>query len=428
MTVALSRRRALTVGGAAMTTVLAATLPGSKGSPPDGNTPGDDSLSNPFERIHAAGITGEGVRVGVLDPTGFDPSHPEISGSVAAIRTFGSGHPVVDRTSHGTATTAAFAQLAPDAEFYLATFERSQGFVRAVEWFRRRDLDVLLAPVAAYGTAGTDRSAVFRAAATAVRAGICLVAPTGNAAQGHWEGPFAALDTGRAEARTQLRVRPLSGAGGATGRFVAWLVHRDAPDADLDLALLELTETGDGQQLIALSQATATGNAEKLVAHLDGGTYVLVVRPGDSDTDPRDIDTLRVEVTTPTHRLVPARPAGSIAAPAAAPGVIAVGAVSEDAAAPYSGRGPTSEGRVGVDLVAAPRPWSGAGGAGTSAAAARTAGTIALVRAVAPDMQPSRVRRLLRASAGNLGRDGPDLSTGWGRLDPLAAVQRARTR
>ena len=94
----------------------------------------------------------------------------------------------------------------------------------------------------------------------------------------------------------------------------------------------------------------------------------------------------------------------------------------------YSGRGPTFRGDVGVDVVAPPRPWIADGTPGTSAAAARTAGIAALVLDAAPSLDPERVRAILRHSAGDIGRPGHDLASGWGVLDGIAAVQRARAR
>jgi subtilisin family serine protease len=85
-------------------------------------------------------------------------------------------------------------------------------------------------------------------------------------------------------------------------------------------------------------------------------------------------------------------------------------------------------GDTGVDVVAPPRPWAAGGAPGTSAAAARTAGAAALVLDARPGLDPEEVARVLRASAGDIGRPGRDLSAGWGRLDAVAAVQRARAR
>ena len=410
----VNRRRALTIGGAAAVTALSAMgLPtsGSESEEGEGN-------ESPVEQVHAAGVTGEGVRVGVLDTTGFAPSHPALDERVTALRSFDSAPLVVDRVSHGTAAAATVTELAPDAELLLASFARPSGFAAALEWLAREGADVVLAPVAAHGSDGMD-STVVRAASAAVDAGVHVVAPTGNAAQGHWSGPLGA-GVGKT-----LAVRPLSTEGSLRGQLAAWLT-RPADDIDLTLRLVRLTATGDGRDLIALSQSSEWGRAERLKADLSPGEYVLEIGIAGRDGVPAGVHERPVSVVTPTHAVAPARSAGSIAAPASTPGVVAVGALADDGIADYSGRGPTADGRTGVDIVSEPGSWAAGGTPGTSGAAARAAGTVALVTAADPSLAPAELRALLRDTAADVGRDGPDFAAGWGRLDPLASVQQAR--
>ncbi|MFB6233789.1 MAG: S8 family serine peptidase [Halopenitus sp.] len=429
----ISRRRALTVGGAALAAV-GVTLPvpdlgGRPSGPSESGPPGgrvEGAENGLFDRLHAAGITGEGVRVGIVDPTGFDPGREAIRNRVAALEWFGSDPPVVD-VSHGTAAATTVSTAAPDADLYLAGFEDDEGFERAVAWTRDEELDVLLTPFAAHGVAAGN-SRVSRAAGDAVDAGLVVVAPTGNAARGHWSRPISPAELTTAFQSLRIGVRSLAD-GSPEGRLVAWVTD-DGPTAlELGLALVERTDQGDGRNLIALSRSVGDDRGHRLTATLDGGDYWLELQHRSGEVTGIDPDGFRVEVTTPTHRLVPAQPAGSIAAPATAPDVLAVGATTDTgtSAAPYSGRGPTADGRAGVDLVAPPRPWTGAGPSGTSAAAARAAGIAALVRGrySAP---PRRVVELLRATATDVGGNGVGLATGAGRLDAELAIQRARAR
>ena len=453
----ISRRRAVALGGAAAASIVSAgDIPelddiGGRG----GSTSSNDEPES-VDRIHDAGITGEGVRVAVLDPTGFDPTHADLTGAVEDIRQFGSERAIVDGVSHGTAAASSVARLAPAARLSLASFRRTGEFVDAIEWARRRTVDVILTPVAAHGVAETPRSDVFRAARRAVDSGCTFVAPTGNAALGHWQGPYDALSGGASEERRRLRIARRSGsdADAVSGRFVAWLVAEPTIETDLTLALLRSVDDGERWNLVSLSQSTESRIGQRLVADLTDGEYALVVRPAghnrtaatggpETGIDPAG----RVAVTTPTHTLSSPRPVGSIAAPASVPGVVGVGVTGEpdrgDAASrsavsngetvagdvsPHSGRGPTASGAVGVDVVAPPVPWIGAGDPGTSAAASRAAGAAALVLDAASGLAPRDVAGVLRASAGDVGRRGRDLATGSGRLDVVAAVQRARAR
>jgi hypothetical protein len=442
----VSRRRALALGGAAAASLLSVRgVPGADGSGADaGGTPA--AADGSIGRVHDLGIVGDGVRAAVLDPTGFDPTRDALAGRVADVRQFGSAPAVADGLTHGTAAAAAVASVAPGVRLSLASFRAAGEFRAAVEW-ATADADVILAPVAAHGTVPSPRSPVFRAARDAVDAGCVVVAPTGNAALGHWQAPYAAVADSPLDDR-RLRIRPLPGADSVAGRFAAWLVAGPSLRRDLTLALLRAVDgaSGDRWDLIAVSRRIDGRAGRRVRADLADGDYALVVRSDGAPTADGD-PTARVEVTTPTHALASPRPLGSIAAPANVPGVVGVGAVDGaadrrgtgappdgdvrapvTAVAPYSGRGPTEPGRTGVDVVAPPRPWDAAGTPGTSAAAARTAGTAALVLGARPALSPSAVTRILRASAGDAGRPGRDLSAGWGRLDAVAAVQRARAR
>lgn len=447
--VRVSRRRALAIGGAAAASVISARgIPGVGGDSDDrGETPA--AAGGSIDRVHRIGVTGEGVDVAVLDPTGFDPTHEGLAGRVAEIRQFGPARAVVDDTTHGTAAAAAVSAVAPGARLSLASFREAEEFRAAVEWARGESAEVILTPVAAYGTVRSPRSPVFRAARDAVESGCTVVAPTGNAALGHWQAPYAALLDAGADDR-RLGLRPMPGADTVAGRFVAWLVADPSLRGDLTLALRRAVDSGptDRWDLIAVSRPVEGRSGRRVSADLEAGEYALEVRPADGDSDPAAAGdpTGRIEVTTPTHALTSPRPLGSIAAPASVPGVVGVGAVDRGAdrrepitdadapdaptgrVAPYSGRGPTVGGDTGVDVVAPPRPWDAGGAPGTSAAAARVAGGAALVLDARPDLDPAGVARVLRASAGDVGRPGRDLSAGGGRLDVVAAVQRARAR
>jgi hypothetical protein len=439
----VSRRRALAIGGAAAASVLSVRgIPSSGGAGSETETDPPPTADDSIDRIHTLGVTGRGVHVAVLDPTGFDPTHDAVAGRIADIRQFGAERAVVEGTTHGTAAAAAVSSIAPDVRLSLASFRETGEFRAATRWARDRGADVILAPVAAHGAVTAPRSPVFRAARAAVESGCTVVAPAGNAALGHWQAPYAALADGPADDR-RLRVRAMPGSDSVAGRFLAWLVTDPPLGADLTLSLLRAVDGGERWDLIAVSQPVDGRAGRRLTADLVPGEYALAVRLGASE--PAADPTSRVEVTTPTHALVSPRPLGSIAVPASVPGVVGVGAVGRGddladavsaaesgpaagAVAPYSGRGPTVGGDTGVDVVAPPRPWAAGGAPGTSAAAARTAGAAALVLDARPGLDPEEVARVLRASAGDIGRPGRDLSAGWGRLDAVAAVQRARAR
>jgi hypothetical protein len=450
------------------------------------------AVARRIRRAHAAGVTGEGVTVGVVDVTGFDTAHPALSDRVRGARAFAPGDDVANggRNDHGTAAAVTVARVAPDASLYLATFDRPAGFQRAVEWLVARGADVVVAPVAAYGAADDGSSLTARVAANATAAGATVVVPTGNLARGHWEGPYrpapdGAHRFGDDEGTTRTWLQPPD-AGGfrTTGHLTAWLsvdvlggdARGPAPDdgpadgspsagpgsgpsgpgglaPDLELALYRANATG--ARVVATSEpATGPGvDGERLAADLQPGQHYLVVRPDGVDNgsgrsgvdtpaglggvDGVDAEDVRIEVASPSHDLSRRRSAGSLVAPATgdAGGLVAVGAATSNGTpAAYSSRGPTADGRLGVDVVATTTLWpapgsddgSGAAGAGTSAAAATVGGTVALVRAANPSLSPARVELLVRATAADVPPPGPDVAAGYGGIDPWRAVRRAR--
>lgn len=138
--------------------------------------------------------------------------------------------------------------------------------------------------------------------------------------------------------------------------------------------------------------------------------------------------------------------AETIASPGAAEKAITVGAVDKQKRiASYSSRGPTLDGRMKPDLVAPgsaitstipPASTTTVRGfltgsrdlyygalSGTSMAAPHVTGVVALMLETNPDLGPSDVKRILLATAQDLGPKGRDHETGYGFVNAIAAVQ-----
>lgn len=128
----------------------------------------------------------------------------------------------------------------------------------------------------------------------------------------------------------------------------------------------------------------------------------------------------------------------SIGSPAAAQGVITVGAASDlNRIAEFSSRGPTADGRVkpdivlpGVDIVAARAQGTDMGtpvdayytsASGTSMATPHAAGMCALLLQAAPKLTPAEIKKLLMTTSVDLGF-GPN-AQGSGLADAWAAVK-----
>ena len=339
------------------------------------------SESATVDELHGRGITGSNVSVGIVSATGVDPSAAGVGDRVTAARAFGTERvaPPPGSERHGTATAATVADVAPDAEFYLASFGTANDFTAALRWMRRSGVDVIVAPVSFYARAGGN-SSVTRAIERTVAAGSVVVVPAGNVGLGHWRGEFAPNRTGTHRfaggQRNYLR--------GGTSRVSVWVswnrsvasTRAEATGGDeprsppFSVELYRQTERG--ARLVG--RATPHRSPDNRTVWLSGrvdpaGTYFVTIR------GPRDADPVALRLRSPTHALQYRDRGGSLVSPGAAQRAITVGAwdLEEGRVHRYSGAGPTADGRTGVDVVA-PSPQRAAPVAaefdGTSAASA----------------------------------------------------------
>jgi hypothetical protein len=393
---------------------------------------GLDSLA----RLDADDPTGANVTVAVLDPTGFDVDDPRIRDSVEGTASFAArgessvGNDGFDQ--HGTATATLVTRVAPDADLLLANFRTAYDFTRAVGWALDRGADVVVAPTVFYAKPDDGTAPVSRAVADAADAGVPVVVPTGNAAQRHWAGTH---DGGEwvefGDGRTRISLR------GSSERVRLWLWWNESDAGDHNVTIHLYEETDNGSRQVARSRAYPRGPVgtnqvlvesvetnDLLSRSVPNGTYhVRVSVPANA--------THRLELVSTTHRFGDPEPRWSLAAPATAPtpGVVAVGAASpgDRRLMERSGRGPTNDGRPGIDLLApgATPGGSGLSFTGTSAAAAYTGGVAALLQEVDPGITPRETERALEASAAPV--DGNQtLAAGHGLLDADDAVACAR--
>lgn len=379
-------------------------------------------------------VTGENVSVAVIDPNGFDSDDPDLTRHVASARSFDRDGDLTVRNGgdnqHGTVVARQVSETAPDATLHLANFRTARDFSRAVEWAIGKNVDVIVAPTVFYAKPNDGTAPVSRAVSRAAEEGIVVVVPTGNVAARHWEGSYDG--GGTVEFRpneTRMYV------DGEDRRMEAWLWwNRSNGDRRHEFDIVLYRETDDGARRIAESRdhpAGPVGTNQVLADEirptnllsrlLADGEYFLRIEgpPGGAH---------RVELVVATHRLERPTAAGSIMAPATAghPGVVSVGAARSGRAEPLprSGRGPTNDGRRGVDVLAPATATGEYSLTGTSAATAHAGGLVALVRAQNPTLTPTEVASVLAGTA-----DGEAVSeaTGHGTIDREAALECART-
>jgi subtilisin family serine protease len=133
----------------------------------------------------AAGYTGAGVTVGVVD-SGVDQTHPDLAGREQAERNFGESPDNVDRIGHGTHVGSTVAAVAPDAKLVDAKVFDDDGFateswiITGMTWAVEQGADVLNLSLGGEDLPGVDP---VEAAVEALSAehGVLVVAAAGNA-------------------------------------------------------------------------------------------------------------------------------------------------------------------------------------------------------------------------------------------------------
>jgi hypothetical protein len=392
--------------------------------PADGGTLDAPAVPTEVERLHGRGVTGENVTVGVVAVTGIDRDHPHLAGRLVGVRSFGGD----DRAgAHGTATALTVATVAPDADLLAATAGTPAAAADAVGWLTDRDADVIVVPATELGAPGDGTGRLASAVDRAAAAGSLAVVPSGNLARNHWAGRLSPTASGRHRfgETTRLRLRPPVASGGAAGGVVRLWLRWNGTAYPRDLTVELYRQGATATDRVATSERVRTGavRIERLTARVRPGDLFVTVRLPNRTVRRFEPLPVRIEVTAARHRLSNATQAGSIAAPATAEDALVVGAYDRRAGrvAGYSARGPTVDGRRGVDLVARTDVWS-ADTDGTSAGTAYAGGVAALLADADPTAGPDDLRRALRTSADDVGPAGPDPASGHGRLDASEGV------
>jgi subtilisin family serine protease len=379
------------------------------------------------DRAHARGITGDGVVVGVIDHD-FDQTSPEVAGNVAGYRDFtGGGDGLGEKSDHATMVAEIILDVAPDAQLYVANSDNDVQFAASVEWLLEQDVDIIASSQGHVGPGdgtGIKAEAFDRAAA----AGVVPVIITGNNANGHWEGPFRDTDgDGAHEFPGGEEIVALNGGEPFDHDVLLTVTWDDWPQTDQDFAIDLFVENADGSfeyvGSLLIEEPPSPFEGEWIRgANEENGLYMSVRRL--SGTGPLTIDVVTYDID-----FEGSMPAGSIDPAATGFSSISVGAYDYRMGAlePYSGRGPTWDGRLGVDVIAPTGVSAASQGpfeaSGTSAAGPHVAGVAALVLSANGSVSPAEVEAIVQETAVDAGAAGPDPDTGYGYVDAYAAVQ-----
>jgi subtilisin family serine protease len=427
-----------------------------------------------------SGLTGQGVKVALLDPGGFRGYENMLGRELPAreqvtVRSFRPDRQIYEPDAprgiqvHGLATAEIVHDIAPEAELYLTMFSTDVEFIRAIDWLIEQQVNVINTSLG-YSSGCFRTGGIFEPQlAKAHRSGITWATAAGNEADIHWEGTwqdpdgnnlynYTDTDEGNTLEVRLLEYRYPDGRRVATS-IIDLLFSWDAPCAnspdDYEVVVLRETEgqlkplaPWDGSvgqindwlwrpgvpiKFVFASEdfdVSRVGQVER---------YHLAIRKKHASAENSRFEML---ISCPCRQIeyLVSQGSVSITEPSISPSVITVGAVHHSSSCArsscpdgrllfYSSQGPTKDGRVKPDLAAPAHVstssygrWTGEGGGrnpgftGTSAASPHVAGAAALIKQAFPEYTPDQIKEYLEQTAEDFGEAGKDNRYGAGVL------------
>jgi subtilisin family serine protease len=400
---------------------------------------------------HAAGYTGSGVKIGVIDLgfIGYSGLRGIDLPAAVTVRNFVDGETdaeVDGGTEHGTACAEIAHDIVPDAQMYLAKVATDLDLAEAAAWMISQNVDIISTSLGVYNASPGDGTGdLADTVAQARAAGILWVTAAGNDRESHWGGVYNNTDGDSFHEFADgedVNCFTTDGQTCATAFLIADInvLVRWSDWADVDQDYNVHLVRWDGATWVPVASSTDVQNGgqgqtptEWVAATIafDFAKYGFRIERVSGDRP------VNFEVFTPGivfSTLRPPRPlelvtARSIANLADSPGAITVAALDVGSFAQefYSSEGPTngpggtaSGGFTKPDIsgFANVSTQSYGPGAfnGTSAATPHVAGAAALVLSAHPDYSPGQLQSFLEGRALDMGDPGLDEQFGYGRL------------
>jgi len=340
-------------------------------------TPSQGPSTIGADAFHAAGITGAGVKVAVIDLGFAGLGQAQARGDLpyTVLQNDLTGTGLTTGITHGTAVAEIIHDMAPDAELHLIKIADEVDLDLAVTYCLANGIDIVNHSLGWYNTNNYDGTGTIAdTAKRAIAGGMLWVNAAGNEAESHWEGQFA---DGNADGWHDQDITFYASAGSQIVLFLTW---NDWPQAasDYDLYLFD-----PSSGLVASSTKFQTGTEEPTesiqLSATSSGTYTIRFQGTGSHS---------LELYALYQNISPVVASSSILAPANVADVVAVAAIGyADYATgpqqPYSSQGPTNDGRAKPDLAAPDNVATGTSPyttfPGTSGAAPQVAGAAALL-------------------------------------------------
>ncbi len=375
----------------------------------------------------AAGWTGAGVKVGIVDTFGETSwtaaiaagevpapagTFCQANGADCGTYTCG-GSPCTIYTlssdaQHGTAVAEVIHEMAPDAQIYLASVETTTDLQAAVNYFAAQGVKIISRSLtAAYDGPGDGTGPISGVVNSAVSQGVAFINSAGNSASdgssygGYWRGGWSDPDANgylNWTSGDELLGFACTYQNGL--RWSDWGTNRTdydlfIYDGSLNLVYSSTNDQVAGDPPIERSQPACDGNVYHAAVRLSaagGGTAGDVLEFG--------VNGCCIE-----HSQNPYSASGPVA-DSANTGEMTVGAIDPPLGttiAPYSSQGPTNDDRIKPDLSAAACvasfTYSPDCFPGTSASTPATAGAAALVLGAGLASTPAQLKTYLMNNA-----------------------------
>lgn len=399
---------------------------------------------------HAAGHTGQGVTIGLIDfvdvplywnpALGAAPTADDVICIAAGVDCAAEFFDGVDQggENHGPAVVGVIRTVAPGARIVYGRARTLADYRTLIDRFAERGVTIVNRSLGSrYDGPGDGRGGLDEVVDQAVALGMLWVNSGGNNGNGKYYREPVTVRDGWVDFGGS---RYLEFTGAAQLAGVRWAADWDLPaaqrtDYDVYLSRAPAGRPGEGTEVArsALRQHQGAAPLETIAGRYVAGPgerLYLAVRHqgGDTGNDVLEVLDLGDGFTGGLTSM-----AGSAAVPVVdsrSAGVLSVGAIdppTSGTVAAYSAQGPTTDGRVAPTL-SAPTGYSNVvwgGFSGTSAAAAVVAGAAALVEAAGVASGPAGLAGALRAAAIDRGPAGPDHAFGVGevRLPALRSDQ-----
>lgn len=381
------------------------------------------------DKWHAAGFTGKGIRIGVID-MGFGGIRRQLGRTLPANVKTNIDINTLDRQqeNHGLACAMVIHSVAPDAELFLAYMDGSSydTFLQSLEFMRQNKVQIINYSV---GSAIGPRDGTFGDSLVIdefVRdTGVLWVNAAGNYALSHTvfefkEGQDGFHTFGQDDSGQDVYFMPFIAGEPITSIAMNWNGNWQGGEK----TQYNYTVFDRAGNEIVVANEPRRGRANDLPYQLNGfqanpgEMYLLAIQRSRGSTD--NI----IDIFIPNGVLVPWAqvPGYSVTVPADSDSALSVGAtgLTKDQIEEYSSQGPTTDGRVKPDLSAPtgePVPgYEDQGFIGTSGAAPMVAGAAGLVLQASPELSAAELKAFLVANVTDLGDVGPDNVFGAGRL------------